>query len=68
MKDGYLRDLRDIAEQQGWRIQQTASSHWQWLPPDKSQSPVIQAHTPSDYRGVQNFLSRLRKRGLKIPK
>lgn len=68
MKDGYLRDLHVVAATQGWTVKQLASGHWQWLPPDKSLSPVVQAHSPSDHRGVRNFLSRLRQRGLKMPK
>ncbi len=68
MADGYIRGIQNAAREQGWRVEQLGSGHWQWFPPDKEQSPVVQAHSGSDHRGLKNFLSRLRARGLKFVK
>lgn len=56
-----LNDLLD----QGWRIEPTAGAkgHFYAYPPDKNMPQVLLAGTPSDARGWDNMIARLKRSG-----
>lgn len=58
-----IKRLVAQAESQGWRVEPTRGGHLKWMPPDRSQSFVISAATPSDHRALKNIISHLRQRG-----
>jgi hypothetical protein len=62
-----LRDLEKAAKRQGWRIDRTKAGHVRFWPPDPSISPSVYSGTPSDHRGIRNFLADLRRKGLVWP-
>jgi hypothetical protein len=58
-----IRGLIKMAEEAGWRIEQTAADKIKFIPPDGS-PPVHTAMTPGDKRSWLNSRSRLRRAGL----
>lgn len=62
-----IKDLRDLAEDQGWQVKFTGGGHIRWMPPN-STVMVHTTSTPSDYRALENLKRDLRKAGLHIPK
>lgn len=65
--DSETKRLVRAAEEQGWRIRETGKNHLSFRPPDRKQSCVIRAKTPSDHRADRNFLREMRKRGFIWP-
>jgi hypothetical protein len=64
--DGFFRDIADLARHQGWRIEQTKKGHWRFIPPNDGEI-VITSGTPSDHRTCNNFRSRMKRSGLRLP-
>lgn len=64
----YLRGVVALAEANGWRFEapRRGSGHCRLYPPDGGRF-VEMPGTPSDYRGHQNMLSKLRRAGLDVP-
>lgn len=65
--DSETKRLVRAAEEQGWRIWETGKNYLSFWPPDRKQSCVIRAKTPSDHRAERNFLREMRKRGFIWP-
>ena len=61
-----FRSIRQQAEEADWTVHVTARNRFQFMPPDKTQSPVVFAGSPGDFRAIRNFVARLRKRGLNV--
>lgn len=59
-----FRELREIAEGQGWVVTIRNNGHLAWTSP--SGAKVYTSATPSDHRAVQNIKRDLRKYGLKV--
>jgi hypothetical protein len=62
-----LRDLEKAARQQGWRVDRTTKGHPRFWPPDRSKPAIVFSGTPSDWRAIRNFISRLRSNGFIWP-
>lgn len=58
-----FEELKKSAVKQGWRIESTKNGHLKWMSP--TGELVISESTGSDYRGIKNHLSRLRRAGYK---
>jgi len=58
----YRNVCRLLVRDQGWRYKR-GHNHPVLVPPDREASQVVVPSTPSEYRGWQNWLSDLRKRG-----
>ena len=56
-----VEQLIHIAENQGWQVTKTKSSHWKWTSPQGA--IVFSAQTPSDLRALKNIKKELRLRG-----
>ncbi len=62
-----LKNLRRLAEDQGWTVELTRQSgHWRFTSPDGA--TYTTGSTPSDGRGLLNLTTDLRKLGLDIPR
>lgn len=61
-----VRSLLSRAEKQGFRVELNANSHWTVKAPDGVGQRTF-AQTPSDWRGVKNMESDLKKMGLDAP-
>jgi len=65
------KDYREVAtelvDNQGWRYSTRNGNYPALYPPDRSQSPVVLARTPSDQRAFRNFVSLVRQRGGQWP-
>lgn len=61
-----MKQLRKLAEQQGWRAPETRNGHVRFLSPDKGQPAIVAAGTPSDHRAWRNLIASLRRAGLDI--
>jgi hypothetical protein len=61
-----FRQILEAAKTQGWRAAQTRKGHWKLYAPD-NKTTVHTCGTPSDSRGIKNFVARLRQHGLVIP-
>lgn len=59
-----LLDLIERARSQGWTVERTKSSHWKFVPPDKTKKIVIVSGTPSDPRSRKNDMALLKRSGL----
>jgi len=59
-----LRKVIDAALAQGWRIERLTTGHLRFVPPDKTKHMVVVGGTPSDFRWLQNTISKLRRSGL----
>lgn len=62
MTDKWVRDLRDEAEAQGFRVTETKKG-WMFRPPDPNASLVMVHLTNSDRRSQANAISQLVKSG-----
>lgn len=58
-----LRAILEAAQAQGWRVRQTASAHYQCIPPDRHRKICVTSGTPGDWRSLHNFLAELRRQG-----
>jgi len=58
-----VKQLRRAAEAQGWKVEQTRSGHWRFVPPDRAKPIVIVSGTPSDHRSMRNSLAMLKRSG-----
>lgn len=61
-----FKDIVRLALGQGWRVEQTKSSHWKFVPPDATKKIVVTGGTPSDHRALKNFLADLKRQGLRV--
>ncbi len=61
---GDFKKIQRRAEDQGWRVEKR-KEYWLFFPIDKTQPPCRIAGTPSSSRSWVNFLSDLKKRGIK---
>jgi hypothetical protein len=61
-----MKRITRIAEDQGWEVSLTGGGHYKFLSPDPSVPPIYTSQTPSDYRALLNFKSRLRRSGLRL--
>lgn len=59
-----FRELREIAEQQGWTVAVRNNGHLVWTSPTGGK--VYTSATPSDHRAVKNIKRDLRKYGLRV--
>lgn len=59
-----IKDLKKLAEAQGWRVESTKGSHMKFTPPDKTKAPVIMAGTSCSRVGHRNALAALKRSGL----
>lgn len=66
LSDGFYRNLIDIAEEQGWEVSRTRRGHLKMKSPNGN--VVFHSGTPSDWRAVHNFVAKLRRNGLVIPR
>lgn len=62
-----LKQLRIVAEQQGWRVERTNGDHLKWLAPDGGMA-IYSPSTPSNARGILNLKAQLRRAGLELEK
>lgn len=62
----YREVVAELVRNQGWRYD-PKRRHPVLYPEDRSQSPMTVPSTPSDRRGLLNFLTDVRKRGGKWP-
>ena len=62
-----VEELADAAIDQGWTVSITGGNQYRFVPPDKSQVPVILAGTASDVHALGNSISRLKRSGLIWP-
>lgn len=53
-------------QQAGWRIERSAGKHAVVYPKDPTKPPVVIPRSISDWRGLNNFKSYLRKGGLDV--
>ena len=65
--DAETKRLVRAAEEQGWQVRETAKKYLSFWPPDRKESCVIRAKTPSDHRAERNFLREMSKRGFVWP-
>lgn len=56
------QEVIDHAEEQGWRVRKTEGNHMQLFAPD-GKSIVVCPTTPSDHRGLDQFLADLKRTG-----
>lgn len=61
-----IKELQELAKEQGWTIRRGKNNHPQFIRPDGRIWST--ASTPSDPRSYLNFISDLRKAGLVIPR
>lgn len=61
-----LKDLKKLAEQQGWTVEPTKGAHWKFTPPDKTKQAVILAGTSVSRCGLRNAMSLLKRSGLNL--
>lgn len=59
-----LREIVKNAQTQGWRVERARNGHWKFYSPN-GRDLIVEADTPSDWRGRKNFLSRMRRAGFK---
>lgn len=62
-----VREIVQEAQRQGWRVEIAKSGHIKLFPPDRTQTMVTIAGTPSDHRWRENALAELRRRGFRWP-
>ncbi len=61
-----LKELKRLAEQQGWRVEPTKGAHWRFVPPDKTKPAIIMAGTSVSRSGLRNAISLLKRSGLEL--
>lgn len=61
-----VKDLKRVAEQQGWRVEPSKGGHWKFFPPDKTKQMVVLAGTSCSRVGLRNAISLLKKNGLAL--
>lgn len=61
-----LAELFKLAEDQGWTVEWTKKGHVRLTPNDPNMPTIFAASTPSDWRGVKNMKSRMKRAGLKV--
>lgn len=64
-----IRDVREVAIDQGWRIDRMSNGHLKWTPPSPEAEMVVTSGLTSNwnYRSFNNALSQLRRSGLTYP-
>jgi len=64
------REVQDIikkVERLGWAVTRTNSGHWLLRSPDPRVPLIYAPHSPSDWRGLKNLKSLLRRYGVTVP-
>ncbi len=56
-----MKEARRQLERQGFSATKTRGGHWRFEHPDMD-GPVFAPDTPSDHRGLRNFLAVLRRK------
>lgn len=59
-----FRPIQKAAKKQGWTVRYTGTGHYRWTAPDGQ--CVVSGSTPSDYHAFKNFVSSLKRKGLKL--
>jgi hypothetical protein len=59
-----LKELKRLAELQGWTILRTNGDHLKWISPENA--IVFSALTPSDNRAIKNHKSVLKRHGFVV--
>lgn len=63
-----FRRILKTAKSAGWQTVLTGNSHWKFVPPHPGTPPIFFSGSPSDIRSIKNFVARLRRCGLKLPR
>jgi len=61
-----IKQLKRLAEEQGWTVEITSKSHLRFLPPDKTKPQVFMSGETCSHAGFRNGLSQLRRAGLVV--
>lgn len=56
------KELRRMAERQGWRVERTNSDHFKWFSPN-GEDIIVSGLTVSDHRGIKNHITLMRRAG-----
>jgi len=59
-----MRELKALAESQGWKVTPTGGGHLKWVSPQGA--IVFGPSTPSDWRSMKNHVGYLRRAGLRV--
>jgi hypothetical protein len=59
----YAEIVRALTTSQGWRYSNKGAGHPKLWPPDPSMLMIPVPTTPSDQRGLRNFISQVRRAG-----
>jgi predicted RNA binding protein YcfA (HicA-like mRNA interferase family) len=59
-----IQAILDAAKKAGWSVTKTNGGHWQLRSPDKRVPLIVAPNSPSDWRGLKNLKSLLRKNGV----
>jgi len=63
-----VRELAKVAQEQGWRFDETGKGHPRfWPPAETGLQPERFSSSPSDHRSWRNFTKALERKGLVIP-
>ena len=62
----HLKKLIKKARKQGWLVELTKSSHYKFVPADKTKRIVYTGSTPSENKAKQNLIKDLARSGLKL--
>jgi len=62
-----MKRLREALAAQGFEVERARNGHWRVTTPDGMARMQI-ANTPSDWRGIRNTVSRLKRLGFEPPK
>lgn len=65
--DDTFRAIKKAAEEQGWRVEETAKKRWKFIPKEAGVTPVFFPGTIGDWRAIRNFVSVLRRHGFRPP-
>lgn len=61
-----IYELVELAVRQGWHVDKTNKGHWRFRPLDPAMPIVFFSGTPSDWRAIRNFQTKLRRAGLQL--
>ena len=61
-----ISDILDAVKKAGWTVSKLNGGHWQLRSPDKRVPIIVAPSSPSDWRGLENLKSLLRRHGVKI--
>ncbi len=61
-----VKELKKLAEEQGWTVEPTKGAHWKFIPPDRTKPMVVLAGTSCSRVGRRNALALWKKSGLDL--